>query len=748
MPLIVPPASNLSSSTLTYLQAWNTILKRVRVNPNRSAGGLVIFAAIDLDALLASRILVNLLRQEDIPYTLIPISGYSELEARKNQIFGIDPDADEDEQTVSQDCEVHTLILISLGSLLPIASYFPLESGCHIHLIDAHRPYNLDNLFGNGVNDGRGDDAGVAAFFRNSSRQSEEDGDQEAQFGRIWVWTDGEDSKLTNVKTSWEKLEYEPDSDDSSADSSSSDSETEDEDNDEDEDAEDEDGSATELEDEDGVPRQRGSKRKNGKQSEPGKRKKGRKSDDQDKPRRLTTAARRLHAERVQKYYHAGTSFGLSVAECCYLLASELERGDNDLLWYAILGLTHQYVTSRIDRDEYDERHDLYIDEVARLNAPQTTGTGTGLLPTGDPDNMMISESEELRFVLFRHWNLYDAMLHSGYVAGRLGVWRDKGRKQLTGLLAKMGYSLRQCQQSYSHMDISLKSSLREQLEAIAPEYGLVESTYPSFTRAFGYRCPQLSAADTVEGLCALLEAATGVRIEVEQDGGKGGGEWFGGTKIWSTGVGVTSRSSAAKDVGRSSTQNEADEMEKNDKLEQKQSERNFWICYDALQEVTFLRKSLGLAKALHVAIIRQGTSILDKNAIKPLRTFRFVAIREGPDLRIFSHASTLSRLAIWLMDATRDKITRIATAKKKAPVHPMVVACLNEDKGTYLIVGFTGAPEFGDVRKNRFGLAFQTAAEESGAAARHDRFDTSIVEVRKDDLTSFIECLHLRSAT
>jgi cell division control protein 45 len=51
-------------------------------------------------------------------------------------------------------------------------------------------------------------------------------------------------------------------------------------------------------------------------------------------------------------------------------------------------------------------------------------------------------------------------------------------------------------------------------------------------------------------------------------------------------------------------------------------------------------------------------------------------------------------------MDATRDKITRIATVKKKTPVHPMVVACLNEEKGTYLIVGFTGAPEFGDVRK------------------------------------------------
>ena len=47
----------------------------------------------------------------------------------------------------------------------------------------------------------------------------------------------------------------------------------------------------------------------------------------------------------------------------------------------------------------------------------------------------------------------------------------------------------------------------------------------------------------------------------------------------------------------------------------------------------------------------------------------------------------------------------------------------------------------------SRFGLAFQSAAEESGAQARHDMFDTSIVEVNKDDLTGFVECLHLQTA-
>lgn len=63
------------------------------------------------------------------------------------------------------------------------------------------------------------------------------------------------------------------------------------------------------------------------------------------------------------------------------------------------------------------------------------------------------------------------------------------------------------------------------------------------------------------------------------------------------------------------------------------------------------------------------------------------------------------------------------------------------------MVVGVTGAPEYGDVRKNKFGLAFQQAAEESGVQSTHDMFDTSVVEVSKDDLKGFVEALHLHSA-
>ena len=33
------------------------------------------------------------------------------------------------------------------------------------------------------------------------------------------------------------------------------------------------------------------------------------------------------------------------------------------------------------------------------------------------------------QFMLYRHWNLYDSMWHSRYIATRLGIWKDHGKK-------------------------------------------------------------------------------------------------------------------------------------------------------------------------------------------------------------------------------------------------------------------------------------------------------------------------------
>ncbi|WWC73512.1 uncharacterized protein I206_107483 [Kwoniella pini CBS 10737] len=716
MPLLLPPSDDLRPSDLTYTHAYNSIISRVRRKGGAGNGGVVILAGTDVDGLLGARILCSLFKNDDVPYRLVPVGGYSELDSRR------------DEALASE--ELHTLILLSLGSLLTLSSYFELPPTCHLHIIDSHRPWNLQNLFGV--------DIGL-----------DEVGEGESSEGKIWVWGDGDEFSETmdNVKKSWEALEYEPSDSGSSDDESEDDESDEEAEEDEEEDVDEEDNEEDDGDGE-GSPSKRARKRRKAGSTEPVAKSK-RQKENVDRPRRLPRAVREAHHERIQRYYNAGTSYGQSVALTIYLLATVLERADNDILWYAILAVTNQYITSRIDRDSYESFQIIFQDEVVRLNHDPAATNGGIKIP--NPDDRSIAKSEELRFMLYRHWNLYESMLHSGYVAGRLGIWKEKGRKKLQGLLAKMGFSLQQCQQTWSHMDMDLKRKLPEKLESIAPEYGLVELSYPSFTRAYGFQLSSLSAADAVEVISSLLNIAVGVRLEVDREGGKGGGEWFGGTTRWN----VNTRESASIAEGKENqdpNKNGEDPALDGTQVEKKKENwgsTNFWIAYDACDDIALIRRSLPLSMTLHRSIIRAGSALLDKTIIRSLRTFRLAILKEGPDLKIFSHPSTLSRLALWLVDATRDRWAERQSKLNnggKVKSLPFVVACLNEDKGSYMVVGVTGSPEFGDVRKNKFGLAFQNAAEESGSGAKHDMFDTSVVEVAQEDLQQFIESLHLRS--
>ena len=140
----------------------------------------------------------------------------------------------------------------------------------------------------------------------------------------------------------------------------------------------------------------------------------------------------------------AGTYYGQSASSTIYILANLLTRADNDLLWLAILGLTYQYSTSRISREKYEQYYTIYEGEVRRLNTNTSPGSVKG------PDDNSIRLDEDLRFMLWRHWNLYDSMMHSSYVASKLGIWKERGRKRLHGLLAKMGYVFAQHLRSLS----------------------------------------------------------------------------------------------------------------------------------------------------------------------------------------------------------------------------------------------------------------------------------------------------------
>lgn len=514
----------------------------------------------------------------------------------------------------------------------------------------------------------------------------------------------------------------------------------------------------------------------------------------------------------------------MSVAGMLFVLAEALGRAENEGLWLAILGLTSQYLTSSIPSDLYDEYATSLASDVVALNPPMAGNAGQSAgqshlpKPVSADDGRIRVINDELRFTLYRHWSLESAMYHTPYVAGKLGIWREKGLSKIRGLLAKMGFSLIHSRQHYNNMPLDLRNSLTQRLEAIAPEYGLTDLVLKSFVRSFGYRSNPLSAMDTVEGLNALLIAATGLRVEVqdealtfsgaapnntERGSYRGTGtpmtsELFGAKRMWSIGGGGGGGSGGtdgkenqapANGTAEGGAENNEDAALAAPRQQSETWSRNFFVAYGALESkrsasLMMLNSSLSLARSLHSAILDVGTSLIDKQSIRSLKSFRLAILRDGPHLDIFStQPAMLTRLGLWLTDALRDIVTeqerrkhelkkqrkadkRAASRRKTASGDgskgteddddddvaalqslPFVLCALNATRDLYLVVGLIGSPDFGDVQRNRFGLAFQDAIRKSGARARSEGwFDTTAVEIRKEDLTPFVERLELRS--
>lgn len=371
----------------------------------------------------------------------------------------------------------------------------------------------------------------------------------------------------------------------------------------------------------------------------------------------------------------------------------------------SIVSLTFQFITTRISRETYLQYQQIFNDEVVRLNSSPIEVGGGGT----SPDFEGIKSGEELRFTLLRHWSLYDAMIHSSYVANKLSIWKERGRRKLVGLFAKMGYSIPDAQQSYHRIPSKTKEELTERLDQIAPEYGLLELSYPSFVRHYGYQRQPIGAADMVEALSALLDVGGRVKLMMEVTGARNGGEWFGGGKLWEVG-------SKWRDE---ETETPVDDANGDGEPAKKTIEwwvRNFWAAYDALTEWVFqppcvctfftdfrskrVYEAMFLSMSVHRAIIREGCSIIEKQQVKTMNRHRVVILTQGPDLELLAQPGTLSRLALWLVDAHRDRIPGTQIGGRKRKCLPFVIACLDEKAGSYLVVGVTAALEYGDVRK------------------------------------------------
>ncbi|OAA41125.1 CDC45-like protein [Beauveria brongniartii RCEF 3172] len=821
---------------------------------------VLILVALEPDALCGCRILTRLLKHDYIPHKIQPISGYADLEKAGKEL--VVP------MMQSQGGAGGLVVCLGVGGMVDLGPLLGLEpegeenpySGVQVWVLDAHRPWNLANVFG-GFPLQPSSDATVS--YQSRSPVGVSGGEigraYNSDRGGIVVFDDGDiEEDLMTERDAYLALVDMPDiDDDGNGDYGLSDDDDEPEpralagqkrkslpDNDELTDHDDDrpaqrrrSNSSSPIPVSPRRPTQRGlvSLRdpELGLSSDPLEPPSGAQEPPAPSARALRRKLLRMRSEKetvLQQYYKMGSSFSEPVSSMMYSLASELGREDNDLLWLTIVGVTSMELYGKSsagvavpvrasDRNRPTgwmgargaRLRQLLRDEVRRLNPPEiangrVASENTGVIPTTarNPEDTGIRLSPEPRFLLIRHWSLYDSMLHSPYLFSRLKTWSETGIKRLHKLLAKMGVSLAQCKQSYTHMDMMLKRELRAKLLYYGKYYNLDEMVPAvdtdgkdragakdgwGFVRSWGWRAT-LSAQDVGVVIGALLEvgkhaqaldlafAASQASREIEDDTevAAQGEEW----------------------VGR------------------------FWEAYDALENIDALKAGLPTAQFLHRAIYRTGTSLINKKQIKHLRAFRLCVVKDGPDVSLFTHPSALTKLSLWIGEALGEQ-DREAHGKLSHGGRgtPLVVASLHEKRGVYIVVGTGGGggpdstfmdkevakqrqrtkearakkKEESRVAKervraqkraareaageevdeletesegsdeededdsdsdqeehdkgyglNRFGSAFQEVVAETSARVRIDSFEHCVVEVKKEDLGGFLESLSMKA--
>ncbi|EXK94257.1 cell division control protein 45 [Fusarium oxysporum f. sp. raphani 54005] len=824
---------------------------------------VLILVALEPDALCACRILTRLLKHDYIPHKIQPVAGYTDLEKAGREL--VVP------MMESQGGSGGVVVCLGVGGMVDLGPLLGLEpegddqpySGVEVWVMDAHRPWNLGNVFGGFPLD---PETEVSSSYQSRCPTGVNGGMIESAFkpgkGGIIVFDDGDivDDMQTERNAYLELMEM-PEIDDDGEDLGDTDDE------DDDENPNDiipepvragqkrKSWSDAEDESDDDRPHQRRRSNSSSSIAESPRRPQqrglismrqpdlGLSSDAIEPPsgaqlpagpslraqKRQLLRLRQKHEAILHQYYKVGSSFSEPLSSMMYSLASDLGRADNDLLWLSIVGVTSMELYGRSSagiaapvRQSDKSRPTGWLgargarirqefrDEVRRLNPPElangrVAAENAGVIPTTarNPEDTGIRLSPEPRFLLIRHWSLYDSMLHSPYLFSRLKTWSEAGIKRLHKLLAKMGVSLAQCKQSYTHMDMMLKRELRAKLLKYGSLYNLDEMV-PSvdtdgkdragakdgwgFVRSWGWRAT-LSAQDVGVVIGALLEV---------------------GKHVQNPDLAVI-----ASQAGRDAEEEAEFAAQGEEWIER------FWEAYDALENIDALKAGLPTAQFLHRAIYRTGTSLINKKQIKHLRAFRMCVVKEGPDVSLFTHPAALTKLSLWIGEALaeqeRETHGKLSHGGRGTP---LVVASLNEKRGVYVVVGTGGgggpdttlldreaakkrkaereeklkkkeesrlakqkiredkraarrdagddddeletesedsdssdsdASDDEDVEHekgyglNKFGIAFQEVVAETNTRVRIDSFEHCVVEVKKEDLGGFLESLSMK---
>jgi len=397
---------------------------------------------------------------------------------------------------------------------------------------------------------------------------------------------------------------------------------------------------------------------------------------------------------------------GYSSALTLYDLARKMSKDSNELLWMAIVGVTEQYLNSKVDQDTYCEVvHGTLQSHVSRLNA----GNREEQAAAGMSINCLrISFEEDLNLQLYRHWTVYDSLNHSPASACQFKIWKLKGQSLLHEFLAAIGLPLVQCKQKYASMDSNVRSEVKTMISDGGAKFNISSLLFPTFVATFGFK-HKFSAADVVLAASAIVENNAAVRMN--------------------NNLSEPVKSSADhKDL--------------------------FLLAMDCLNhraKPEILDKGLSLAVA-HAEYVK-GTiqQCVDLGQIVNSGPFLYAQVEQGaPGLWVMSHPLGIVRLSNFLLQAFVGLGGKMRNKFKNLPLIVVVPRPINvtttdgvvtQEEEVLVVVGI---PPLGiaDEKKNFFGKAFQQAVEKTESEASYSFFDSNIFEIKAKHKAKFFNAL------
>uniref|UniRef100_A0A8B9MRW7 Cell division cycle 45 n=1 Tax=Accipiter nisus TaxID=211598 RepID=A0A8B9MRW7_9AVES len=357
--------------------------------------------------------------------------------------------------------------------------------------------------------------------------------------------------------------------------------------------------------------------------------------------------ARRVLCSFILSFCFSLIKSAMVMFDLAWIMSKDL----NDMLWWAIVGLTDQWVQDKITQMKYVTDIGILQRHVSRHNHRNEDEENSLSI-----DCMRIAFEYDLRLALYQHWSLYESLCNTSYTSASLKLWSVQGQKRLQEFLADMGRATK--------MGLEMKD-LRVQ----------------TFSIHFGFK-NKFSASDIVYATASLME-------NIEKEGPE---------------------------------------------------TTNFIKALDSLSRGNLdkLHQGLDLAKKQLRAIQQTVASCICTNLVISQGPFLYCSLMEGtPDVKLFSKPVSLCLLSKYLL-----KSFVCSTRNKRCKLLPLIMAApMDVEQGTVIMVGIPPETESSD-KKNFFGRAFEKAADSTNSRTLHNHFDMSIIELKTEDRSKFLDAL------